>query len=872
MSGGIPRRFETTFGLQLRFILLGSPRMLRMCRLIFVPPQTLLRLPTSNCNRVLLIGFILMTLIRPVSVHAGQLTIQIVNDSGLADTNVYIMVPGATGATLNPQSLFVDKNTGTATSVALSTLATNSWGTSTIVSPVSGNTNTVYSFQANYITSGGIYFIYNHPFTFTNGITPSPAPGGGNGGSGYRYDYAELSFLGGDVNNDVDLTYVDKFGIPLQLEWFHGTNTAPTNLVAGSYVYASTKTLANLFATSGFSNAVFSLTNAGTATGDITPGWQYAAGTNPYASFARIVSPEKASGTGASVSPYPGVTNYLNFLSSNPFTLNGASVQGGSTVVTVSEATYTNIITTNFLYYYLGYQTTVVTNNLGGWTFTLTYNPNLVPASYDLADIGAVSNVTTTSTPVGTNIVVNFPVPYQSTISFLIPDTNTTISSSAFIYGAPVGTNYSVNGTPVTNVTHPSYSVEAWMIGDVLSAINFGFAGGIYGTNSEQWFSPKVAWTSYPYGWAQSPPYNNPTNGYFNPYAGLMYYNADAYTFAFSERITPDVGLPAESGDVIRITLLPDDRLDSPNVSVPTNLVTSNSITLNWNAIAGATGYQVNMLRPLEMPPTNITSTSYTFNGLTAGTPYVMSVQAVGTQNGNPIITPARTISVTTAGDYLPVTNGNLTAVQVSFSVSDPFYQLGYVSLNGIQLFRTNSVNGAPWLTSNGIPARWLASAGTNQVPITVYGNNGNVLFNDWFTFTLTSNTVSQYTVSDYVFYGQQTGTQQILNTTNQFAVSTNSYNVIFGLSYVPAEIRKYAPVLSTSSSNSPVIITAVTSLSGGGIQFSFDVPAGTYYVVESSPNLTSWQTNATGIGQIGSESYTNAAGANLVQFYRIKM
>ena len=801
---------------------------------------------------------------QPVS---GQLTVQIVNDSGLSDTNIYIMVPGKSGATLNPQSLFVDKNTGVNTAAALATLAANSWGTFTLVSPVSGNTNTVYSFQANHISSGTIYFIYNNSFVFSNGITPSPSPDGGNGGSGYRYDYAELTYKGTEGNNDVDLTYVDKFGIPLQLEWFQGTNTAATNLQAGSYVYASTRTLADLFGANGFANAVFGLTNAGTANGNITPGWQYAAGTNPYANFARIVAPQKASGTGASVSPYPGVTNYLNSLVNYPFTLNGASVQGGSVRVTFDV---TNTIITNFYYYYLGYQTSVATNNVGGWTFTLSYHPNLVPASYDLAAMGAIANSTTNVTTNGITIVVNLPVQYTNTIAFSIPDTNTTICASAFIYGAPVGTYYSVNGTPVTDSTHPSYSVEVWMLGDVLSAVNFGFAGGIYGSNSEQWFS-KVEWTSYPYGWAQPSPYNNPTNGYFNPYAGLMYYEADAYTFAFSERITPDVGLPVENGDVIRITLLPDDRLDSPIPVVQTNLTTANSITLSWNPVAGATGYRVNMLRPLGIASANITSTSHTFTGLAAGTPCVMSVQAVGTQNGNPIITPARPISATTAGAFVPDTSGTLTAVQVSISISDPLYQVGYVSLNGVQLFRTNSVNPSPWMTPNGVPARWLAAAGTNQVPVTVYDNNGNVLFNDWFAFVLTATNAGQYVVSDYLLYGQKTGTLSALTSANPFSPSTNSYNLLFTLNYIPAEIRKYAPV-TIASTNSPVIITAVAALPGGGIQFNFNVPAGTNYSVEASGDFTHWRTNFTGTGVTGGESYTNAAGSNSVQFYRIKL
>ena len=51
----------------------------------------------------------------------AALTIQIVNDSGLSDSNVFIMVPGAaTGAAITPQSLFVDKNNGTNTAVPLS--------------------------------------------------------------------------------------------------------------------------------------------------------------------------------------------------------------------------------------------------------------------------------------------------------------------------------------------------------------------------------------------------------------------------------------------------------------------------------------------------------------------------------------------------------------------------------------------------------------------------------------------------------------------------------------------------------------------------------------------------------------------------------
>ena len=69
-----------------------------------------------------------------------------------------------------------------------------------------------------------------------------------------------------------------------------------------------------------------------------------------------------------------------------------------------------------------------------------------------------------------------------------------------------------------------------------------------------------------------------------------------------------------------------------------------------------------------------------------------------------------------------------------------------------------------------------------------------------------------------------------------------------------------------------PVTIRNAAPLPGGGIQFTFDVPAGTPYLIEASQNLTSWRTNYSGTGQAGSESYTNAAGTNVMQFYRIKL
>jgi hypothetical protein len=786
----------------------------------------------------LLAGAVMLGLVQHAS---AQVRIEIVNDSGRPDTNIFVMAPGklwagVTNDPVTPSYLFANINTATnpatATSVPLTQLGSNSPVAAPypIVSSISGNTNMVYSFQADYLASGSIYFTYDKPFVFVNGLQPSPPPD--SAGNAYRYDYAELSINDSQApNNAMDVTYVDKFGIPLQMEWFTETNGG--TLVSGSYVYLSTKSMVSAFTNNGLGQAVFSLDPS-----NISPGWQYA-GPASYTNFARILAPQKVSGTSSSVSPYPSITNYLNSLVGQPFALNGSAPQGG--------------------YYYVGY-TAAITTNAGGWLITLTQGTSVPPFN--------------------TNILLGTAAPYniQYTNQITVPISKT--NASQYVYGAPVGPNmYATNGVTVVTNLGPAYNVEVWMIGDALSSLNFGFWNGNYGTNSAQWYSP-VQWTSFPFGSAR------PTNDdYYNVYAALIYDYSDPYSFAFSERITPDVLMAPLNGQRVRITLLPDDRMDSPIVAVPSGGdVTTNSITLRWSPVAGATGYQVNALRPLNIAPTNLpsSSSSYTLSGLPSGTPYTMSVQALGMSgSGNPLITPARPVSATTAGPLASV-NGNLAKVFAAFGVSDPYFQVQKAIINGVAL--TLQTNGS-WLTTNGgTAAPLLASAGTNQVVLTVLGTNNQVLFNDWLVFTLSdpytisNNTYS--TVSNVFMYGQKlsqpapTVSPVFGTTTNNFLVSTQNVNLTLGVSYVPAETRRFAPVEATPTPPvSTVLITNVMALPGGGIRFTFNVGAGTNYAVEATTNAASglWYTNTTGVGQSGGESFTNAAGTNLIQFYRIK-
>ena len=278
-------------------------------------------------------------------------------------------------------------------------------------------------------------------------------------------------------------------------------------------------------------------------------------------------------------------------------------------------------------------------------------------------------------------------------------------------------------------------------------------------------------------------------------------------------------------------------------------------------------------MAPVALPSSSL---GYTLTNLQSGTPYVMSVQATGTGAfGNPIITPARPVSATTLGSAA-ASGGDLTQVQVTFNAADPFYQVAKVYINSTEMLRTNG----QWYAAGGVPVRWIAGVGTNQVIVTVVTTNSQVLFNDWLTFELAPPFAvggeMHSAISNLFLHGQKLSQPApqaagFLNGTDasSFLVSTQNVSLSIGLNYVPAETRKFAPL--GISAPLPVVITDVVPSAGGGIRFKFDVPEGTPYAIEASPDLTAWHTNATGIGQVGGEAYSDATSTNMMQYYRVK-
>jgi len=237
---------------------------------------------------------------------------------------------------------------------------------------------------------------------------------------------------------------------------------------------------------------------------------------------------------------------------------------------------------------------------------------------------------------------------------------------------------YTINGsyTVDNNQGHVSDNdVYAAIYRDLVSGFGFGYVGGKYGTNSNAWYGT----TPYnpPYACARS----SPSDLYFNQYASVIAANSDAYGFPFSD-VNQHVQVGLNAGgtgpvDTLRITILPDDMLDTPIIASASS--TDSSITIGWPAISGATGYKVSVSPPLVAQIIDAgTSTSTTISSLNPGTPYTVSVTASKgassseaipvtiTTTGSPMVVAVDANSV--GWNFIPNFTGTFTGHTITFN------------------------------------------------------------------------------------------------------------------------------------------------------------------------------------------------------------
>jgi len=472
-----------------------------------------------------------------------------------------------------------------------------------VTSPYSGNALPVYQFSMTTVSSGNLFLSYTTPVEYP------PAP---TVRDTYRFQPLEFSYSEQIVSNG-DLTSIDFYGIPLELQTFAPSDTGLQYPLDRVSYYTSTPTLRRAFINLNpdLRYAFVGSSSAGNTV--FNPG-----ANNDYSSFLRIIGPNQVAATGASPLPkgtptgnpkpwpYPSFAGYLDALANSGYTFNEVDDK----VISAYAFNYTGTITT-----------------MTAATVASCLNPTLAAPGWLIKLTG------TTQAP--------SPLPSNADICIPLPATDPGTGSADFIiYGAvqnceslglASGSLYACSDTDTAALAAMSNSVYGWIQADVLSALNFGYMQGQADatTNnvgySNVWYNlPPV---QYPFGLARPAP----DDGNYNPWAAMMYNHSDAYGFAFSDRKgrpSPDIAYPI--GGTLRIWILPDKRLDAPMVSAGAAAGGSsdNSIPLSWPPVEGADHYVVTWSPPYTPTSKKVYSNSYSIPNLAPGTPYAITVTA----------------------------------------------------------------------------------------------------------------------------------------------------------------------------------------------------------------------------------------------------
>jgi len=558
------------------------------------------------------------------------ITVQVINDSGRPDSEVMLLLVGQDVAGKNSDgstttypfsvssvtSVDMSKarpplTTGTPlacpTSPPLATCTTPATtptgGALTVNSPYSGRQNLpVYQFTMSTVSSGTLFVSYD------TGVSYPPAP---TVTAKYRFQPLEFSYSSAIASNG-DLTSIDFYGIPLQLETFGAGDTSLRDPLDRVTYYTSTPTMLKAL-----TNASPDLQNAFVAKGGSSGNTIFVPGTTPANDFLRVIGPNQIAAPGTSPLPvkstspkpwpYPSFAGYLDALADAGYTFTEADANQTSAYTFSYTGTVTRMTSKT--------TASCLASSLAvdGWLIKLT-------------------GATAAPSPLPSNAEICIPLPRQD---------NGSGSADFFIYGAVQncetlalasgGTLYPCSDSDPAALASLTNSVYGWIQADVFSALNFGYMGGAADASnggkgrSGTWYGlPPV---QYPFGLARSS-----NDGRYNPWAAFMYNHSDAYGFAFSDRKgrpSPDIVFPV--GGTLRIWILPDERLDAPFVTVPTQDATS--IMVQWPAVVGADHYVVTWSPPYEttsatvIQPASGTAT-YTMTGLDPGTPYTVTVRA----------------------------------------------------------------------------------------------------------------------------------------------------------------------------------------------------------------------------------------------------
>lgn len=621
-------------------------------------------------------------------------TMQIVNDSGVPDSQVYVMLSGKAlspaAADMSIHAVGLDTSpTGLVCGQQLSTLTQSG----TVPSERTGASLPLYQVTINTVNSGRLWVSY-----YGSGTAPSCAAGNGvvqfNGAAAplntepYRYDKMEVTYDGTTWN--ANLTALDFLAIPMRMEAVSAAGTIDDS----RSFYASIYTLGS---------AAYQLFGANSL------GWN---GTTPLRIYGPGTMTTNVNASTGSPAPYPSFAPYLaslvgitNLDTSGSQSFAELTQANGGAPVYVDDngnTQYLEIPAYSASYDY-GIQVQQASNG---------YNLALTPKSFTVT-----SGTLPSYLPSGGNVGITIPLTGK------VLDRNlyaTPLDSSTFQLASPI--TYPANCQ--TTACQESFyaaavgnTVYGWVVANVTSGLVLGFFNRDASANSTaDWYSSIPA--MQPFGAARTW-----LDGFYDPYAALIFNASDAYGFPFSDRITVGVNPLLQSTDPnLRVTILADDMPDAP-VATAAPGSTSGSLNVSWQAVpcyeSGCTvGYTVAVWPPApSMPQPSVGQTGLDITGLTPGVVYTVKVGAQITAGG-----------VTSQSPVLPVQG--VAAGTFSMAAVDPTNGVYGLNLNSnwqVPQGWSLEIAGNPFTAPT--PVAVAATVGKNYFPVVLKNAAGNVVY-----------------------------------------------------------------------------------------------------------------------------------------------
>jgi len=683
----------------------------------------------------------------------------------------------------------------------------------TVTSPLSGKTQKIYAVTATTLDSAVVY-VSKAPLAY--GVSaPAIAT------SAVAYQTVELTTGTGGGATTSDLTAIDYFGLPLQIE--------SVNLASKATTHRRTFYFSRGTIVSGLKQIGAQKNSAGGLY--LGPGQVAAANKgnpSPFPSFKGYLHALAKAGTSFTIA------GTQNFGAPNPAMVYGIGLGGGyqstynySVVITEPTAgsfvaTLTPQATGNSLtgapsFYPSVSNITSITVNLpaagangGGFDQTI-YGAVLNASSFAInvqsgtpsplpalpATGFAVQSGTSTTSFVCPGLAnLNFVAPFSvtftgganngTTVTAVAMDSTGNVTVSPALANTPAANDPFTVAVSSANLFTQLYtnSVFSWAVADLLAGLDFGFVGSpVAGNSSASWYGSFPQ--QFPYGSARGATHD----GFYNPWAAFLYNASDAYAFAFSDRVAPSPLMSTNPAtEAFRITLLPTSQIDAPLVTA-TN-ITGSEIDLAWTALPGVT-YSVTTQPAIAASQVSISGGTAKLTGLNAATPYLVSVQgAKGSQTS--LALPAL---FTTTGSVAAVTGTIPFGFSFTWAGTSALPSNYQVVLNGTTVPLSGGVS-----TSN---VNVTAQPGTNLFVLQIQDtNNQNATV---YSAVVQVDVAAASGASPTTF--SLPDTPVVYGSSGQISVApagpyTITYNangpsspLVLGIDFMPAVRKAYAPV-----------------------------------------------------------------------------